>query len=134
MENNWARHKELTITSGTSTPPAAAELLKLVETTLDDDKALDTVVIDLAGKTDFADYLVIASGNSKRHVGAMSDHLREKIKASGLAEHSVEGMPQCDWVLIDAGDVVVHLFRPDVRDFYNLEKLWGDWDQAGLTA
>lgn len=105
-----------------------------METTLDDDKALDTVVIDLAGKTDIADYLVIASGNSKRHVGAMSDHLREKIKASGLGPHSVEGVPQCDWVLIDAGDVVVHLFRPDVRDFYNLEKLWGDQEQAGLTA
>ena len=116
------------------TPPAAAKLLKLVETTLDDDKALDPVVIDLAGKTDIADYLVIASGSSKRHVGAMSDHLREIIKASGVSRHSIEGVPQCDWVLIDAGDVVVHLFRPDVRDFYNLEKLWGDADRAGLTA
>ena len=105
-----------------------------METTLGDDKALDPVVIELAGKSEIADYLVIASGNSQRHVGAMSDHLREKIKASGLARHSVEGVPQCDWVLIDAGDVVVHLFRPDVRHFYNLEKLWGDSDQAGLTA
>ena len=105
-----------------------------METTLGDDKALEPVVIELTGKTDIADYLVIASGSSKRHVGAMSEHLREKIKATGLSKHSIEGVPQCDWVLIDAGDVVVHLFRPDVRDFYNLEKLWGDTDQAGLTA
>ena len=104
--------------------PGAAELLRLVETSLDDDKAEDIVVIDLAGKTEIADYLVVATGSSHRQVGAMADHLREKIKASGIDGPAVEGTPQCDWVLIDAGDIVVHLFRAEVRAFYNLEKMW----------
>jgi len=100
-------------------------LLKLVETSLDDDKAEGVVVIDLAGKTSLTDYMVIASGTSQRQVGAMADHLRDKIKASGIKAVSVEGQAMCDWVLVDAGDVVVHLFRPEVREFYNLEKMWG---------
>lgn len=97
-----------------------------METSLDDDKAQDVVVIKLAGKADFADYMVIAGGASKRQVGAMAERLSEKIKAGGVKEVSLEGMDQCDWVLVDAGDVVVHLFRPELRTFYNLEKLWGD--------
>jgi ribosome-associated protein len=105
-------------------PPAASELLKLVETSLDDDKAEDVVVIDLAGKTEIADFMVIANGRSSRQVGAMAIHLQKKIKASGLKGLKAEGLPHCDWVLIDAGDVIVHLFRPEVRDFYNLEKIW----------
>jgi len=96
-----------------------------VETSLDDDKAQEVTVIDLTGKTSLTDYMVVASGTSQRQVGAMTDHLREKIKASGIDSVSVEGEGQCDWVLIDAGDVIVHLFRPEVREFYNLEKLWG---------
>lgn len=96
-----------------------------METSLDDDKARGVVVIDLAGKTDIADFLVIASGTSQRQIGAMTEHLRERMKKNGLNRISIEGMPRCDWVLIDAGDVVVHLFRPEVRDFYNLEKMWG---------
>jgi ribosome-associated protein len=96
-----------------------------VETSLDDDKAQDVVVIDLAGKTDIADFLVIASGTSQRHIGAMTEHIQAKLKANGLKGVAVEGMTQCDWVLIDAGDVVVHLFRPEVRAFYSLEKMWG---------
>ncbi len=100
-------------------------MLALVETSLDDDKAEDVVVIDLKGKTDIADFMVIATGKSQRQVGAMTDHLQEKIKARGVNGTAVEGVPQCDWVLIDAGDVVVHLFRPEVRQFYDLEKLWG---------
>ena len=96
-----------------------------MEASLDGDKADDTVVIDLAGKTEIADFMVVASGTSQRHVGAMADHLREKLKAAGLARLSIEGETHCDWVLIDAGDVVVHLFKPEVRTFYNLEKLWG---------
>jgi len=106
-----------------------------VETSLDDDKAQDVIVIELAGKTSIADYLVIASGTSQRQVGAMTQHLREKLKASGLDHVSIEGAPQCDWVLIDAGDVVVHLFRPEVRAFYNLEKMWGGVaPAAGMRA
>jgi len=100
------------------------KLLGLVEASLDDDKAQNVVVIDLEGKTDFADFLVIASGTSQRQVGAMSEHLRVKLKSAGLKGLAIEGDTQCDWVLIDGGDVVVHLFRPEIREFYNLEKLW----------
>ena len=116
------------------TPPAPAELLDLVETSLDDDKAEGTVVIDLAGKTSLTDYMVIASGTSQRQVGAMADHLREKIKQSGIKGVSVEGQAQCDWVLIDAGDVIIHLFRPEVREFYNIEKMWGVPLPAGTES
>jgi ribosome-associated protein len=107
-----------------------ADLLKLVEKSLDDDKAEDVVVIDLAGKTDIADYMVIANGRSQRQVGTMADHLQRKLKARGLKGVAAEGVPACDWVLIDAGDVIVHLFRPEVRDFYNLDKMWAKGPQA----
>jgi ribosome-associated protein len=99
-------------------------LRAVVEASLDDDKAEDVVVIDLAGKTTIADFMVVATGRSQRHVGAMADHLIEKLKAEGLISVPAEGMRQGDWVLLDAGDVVVHLFRPEVRAFYNLEKMW----------
>jgi ribosome-associated protein len=91
---------------------------------LDDDKAEDVVTIALAGKSSVADHLVIASGRSTRQVAAMAIHLREKIKASGRKVPAVEGLERSDWVLVDAGDVVAHLFRPEVRTFYNLEKMW----------
>lgn len=99
-------------------------LLELVKTSLDDDKAIETVVIDLAGKTSFADYMVIASGRSSRQVAAMAVHLQEKLKSEGYKNLAVEGLQQGDWVLLDAGDVIVHVFRPEVREFYNLEKMW----------
>ena len=105
-------------------PPATADLLGLVEASLDDDKAENVVVIDLAGKTDIADFLVIANGGSRRHVGAMADHIQRKLKSTGLKAVKAEGLENCDWVLIDGGDVIVHLFRPEVRDFYNLDKMW----------
>jgi ribosome-associated protein len=114
-----------TIATKAGKPPGARKLLALVNASLDNDKADDVVVIDLKGKTSIADYMVIASGASQRQVGAMSEHLREKIKALGAAQVAVEGTQQCDWVLIDAGDVIVHLFRPEVRAFYALEKMWG---------
>jgi len=104
--------------------PPADEVLKLVEASLDDDKAENTVVVDLSGKTTIADFLVIATGTSQRHVGAMADHIHRRLKGLGLKGIAVEGQNQCDWVLIDAGDVIVHLFRPEVREFYNLEKIW----------
>jgi ribosome-associated protein len=101
-------------------------MLSAIERSLDDDQAIDIVAIDLAGKTTIADYMVVASGRSTRHVGAMADHLLDSLRSSGIKGVSVEGQKHCDWVLIDAGDVLVHLFRPEVREFYKLEKLWGD--------
>jgi len=98
--------------------------LQVVLSSLDDDQAQDAVVIDLTGKTTIADAMIVASGRSARHVGAMADHLVERLKAAGLTVQ-VEGQAHADWVLIDAGDVIVHLFRPEVREFYALEKMWG---------
>jgi ribosome-associated protein len=99
-------------------------LLNVVLDTLDAAKAEGVAVIDLRGKTSIGDQMVIASGRSQRHVGAVADNLIKKLKDEGFGRARVEGMPQCDWVLIDAGDVIVHIFRPEVRDFYNLEKMW----------
>ena len=88
-------------------------------------KAEEAVSIDLTGKTSLADTMIIASGRSQRHVGSIADAIVREIKAKGFGNARVEGMPACDWVLIDAGDVLVHIFRPEVRGFYNLEKIWG---------
>ncbi|GAB6052979.1 ribosome silencing factor [Magnetospira thiophila] len=96
-----------------------------MEKQLDDDKAENVIVIDLIGKTALADYMVIATGGSQRQLSAMSFHLRENLKKLGVPSISTEGEQQGDWVLLDAGDVLVHLFRPEVRSFYNLEKMWG---------
>ncbi len=98
----------------------------MITASLDDDKAEDIAVIDLLGKASFADFMVVATGRSDRQVGAMADHLVEKLKAKGIAKVPAEGMLQRDWVLLDSGDVIVHLFRPEARSFYNLEKLWAD--------
>jgi ribosome-associated protein len=106
-------------------PPVAKQLVGLIEKSLDDDKAEDIVVIDLHGKSSFADFMVVASGRSARQVGAMAEHLAVKLKQQGIGRVGVEGAQVGDWVLIDGGDVVVHLFRPEVRRFYNLEKMWG---------
>ena len=92
---------------------------------LDDSKAEEVIAIDLRGKTALADVMMIASGRSTTHVGAIADKVIKACKAAGLASPRVEGLPQCDWVLIDASDVIVHIFRPEVRQFYNLEKMWG---------
>ena len=100
------------------------DLEALVLNALDDDKAEDVVAIDLTGKSSVTDVMVIASGRSNRHVGAMADHLVRKLKDAGHGKVSIEGLKTCDWVLIDAGDVIVHLFRPEVRSFYDLEKMW----------
>jgi ribosome-associated protein len=106
---------------------------------LEDDKAEDVVVIELAGKTTIADHMVIGTGLSRRHVGTMAEHLRERIKTKHFSNISIEGAAQCDWVLIDAGDVIVHLFRPEVRAFYSLERMWGEGrspavDKSGAQA
>ena len=100
-------------------------MLELITQSLHDDKAQDLITLDLKGKTSMADFLVIASGGSARHVAAMAEHLAEKFKEAGQGRVLIEGLGQGDWVLLDAGDVVVHLFRPEVRAFYNLEAMWG---------
>ena len=91
---------------------------------LEDSKAENTASIDIRGKSPLCDFMVVASGRSHRHVGAIADHLLKDLKDAGLGSAKVEGLPHCDWVLVDIGDVVVHIFRPEVRDFYNLEKMW----------
>lgn len=106
--------------------PARNSLLKTIISQLDDAKAEAIVTISLDGKAAIADSMVVASGRSSRHVGAIADQLVGKLKEAGHRDLRIEGLPQCDWVLVDAGDVVVHVFRPEVRSFYNLEKLWSD--------
>ncbi|HZB38392.1 MAG TPA: ribosome silencing factor [Beijerinckiaceae bacterium] len=112
-------------------PPSGAELPEgedvraVARFCLEDMKAEDVVEIDLTGKTSIADTMMIASGRSHRHVGAIAERVLEVLKTRGLGPARVEGLPACDWVLIDAGDVIVHVFRPEVRSFYNLEKMWG---------
>lgn len=98
--------------------------MSIIQTSLEDDKAEEIVTVELSGKTSIADYMVIASGQSTRQVGAMADHIFRILKTAGLTGVTAEGQTNSDWVLIDAGDVIVHLFRPEVRAFYNLEKLW----------
>lgn len=105
---------------GMPPPPLLASILE----SLDDAKAVEVVALDLDGKAALADQMVIASGRSNRHVAAIAEQLVEKLKAGGKADLKIEGLPHCDWVLVDAGDVIVHIFRPEVRSFYNLEKLW----------
>ncbi len=102
----------------------AQALCDLITASLDDDKAEEIVRIDLAGKSSFADFMVVASGRSARHVNALASKLAERLKDSGNAPLSVEGQESNDWVLIDAGNVIVHLFRPEMRDYYHIEEMW----------
>lgn len=114
-----------------ATTAIAAEpesLHALVLASLDDDQAQELVSIPLEGKSSIADHMVIASGRSTRQVTAMAQKLAERIKKAGFGNARIEGLPAADWVLVDAGDVVVHLFRPEVRSFYNLERMWGFGD------
>jgi len=102
-----------------------SDMLSSILETLEDAKAEQTIVIDLAGKTTLADAMVITTGRVNRHVSAIADQVIEMLKQHGHTGIRVEGQPHCDWVLIDAGDVILHVFRPEVRSFYNLEKMWG---------
>jgi ribosome-associated protein len=104
----------------------AADLTSVALRALDDMKAEEIVEIDLSGKTSIADAMIIASGRSQRHVGAIADAVMRALKGTGHHAVGVEGLPLCDWVLIDAGDAVIHVFRPEIRSFYNLEKMWGE--------
>ncbi|WP_029057696.1 ribosome silencing factor [Stappia stellulata] len=107
-----------------------ADLHETVLASLSDSKAEDIVSIDITGKSPMTDQVVVASGRSHRHVGAIADHLLRDLKEAGHGSARVEGIPQCDWVLIDAGDVIIHVFRPEVRAFYNIEKMWSVDDNA----
>jgi ribosome-associated protein len=98
--------------------------LRIVLACLDDIKSEDTITIDLHGKSSIGDYMVVTTGRSNRHVGSIADRVIEGLDEAGVPGVRVEGMPNCDWVLIDAGDVIVHVFRPEIRAFYNLEKMW----------
>ena len=101
------------------------DAVALARLCLEDMKAEETVEIDLIGKTSIADTMIITSGRSHRHVGSIADRVLQALKDKGFGNARVEGLPACDWVLIDAGDILVHIFRPEVRSFYNLEKMWG---------
>jgi ribosome-associated protein len=117
-------------------PLAQAEpgsLHALVLQSLDDDQAQEIISIPLAGKSAIADFMVIASGRSTRQVAAMAQKLAERIKHGGFGHSRIEGLPAADWVLVDAGDVVVHLFRPEVRSFYNLERMWSFGEAPGAA-
>src|SRR5262249_21006971 len=114
--------------------PDAQEILRMVLASLDDMKAEDTVTIHLTHKTTIADTMVVTSGRSNRHVGAMADGVLEVLAKAGLTGLRVEGLPHCDWALIDAGDVIVHIFRPEVRAFYGLERMWASPLPAGRRA
>jgi ribosome-associated protein len=117
-----------------ATPTHTDALHQLVLHSLDEDQAQDVVSIPLEGKSSIADHMVIASGRSTRQVAAIATHLAERLKKQGHGNPRIEGLPAADWVLIDAGDVVVHLFRPEVRSFYNLERMWGFGDDSAVAS
>jgi len=133
----WAERKpNLSSTNATKAPPRRRKappapvrprddlLPRAIVASLENSKAEDIVTIDVTGKTTLADTMIVASGRSNVHVGAIADHLAKAIRDAGYPTPRLEGLPHCDWVLLDAGDAIVHIFRPEVRQFYNLEKLW----------
>ena len=105
-----------------STPEV--QMIDVVMQSLDDAKAEQTIAIDVTGKSPLSDHMVVTTGRSNRHVGAVADQLVRALREAGFAKPRVEGLPHCDWVLVDGGDVIVHIFRPEVREFYNIEKMW----------
>ena len=117
------RRKTVAKKASKQTQDTAEEILDIVKKTLDAGKAEDVALIDLAGKTSIASYMVVASGTSNRHVAFLAESVRQKLKEKGYVS-TVEGEEKADWVLIDVFDVIVHIFRPEVRDFYSLEKMW----------
>ena len=114
-------------------PCEPGSLHALVLQSLDDDQAQDVVSIPLAGKSAIADHMVIASGRSNRQVASIAEKLAERIKHAGFGSSRIEGLPAADWVLVDGGDVIIHVFRPEVRSFYNLERMWA-FGEAGLDS
>ena len=118
----------------TTAPAEAGSAHELILDQLDQDQAQELVTIPLEGKSSIADHMVIASGRSTRQVAAMATKIAERLKKEGHGSPRIEGLPAADWVLIDAGDVVVHLFRPEVRSFYNLERMWGFGDEPAAVS
>lgn len=111
-------------------PASEPQMIDVVLQSLDDAKAEQTVSIDITGKSSLSDHMVVTSGRSHRHVGAVADQLARALRENGFPKPRIEGLPHCDWVLVDGGDVIVHIFRPEVREFYNIEKMWA----ADFTA
>ncbi len=143
MTREQTLNREIAPSAHEASPPAgdasdddqsALALERLILDRLDNEKAQDVVFIDLKEKSSVADGMIVASGRSHRHVGAMADHLLRALKDAGFGRARVEGLPHCDWVLIDAGDVIVHVFRPEVRAFYNLEKMWAPGQPGARRA
>lgn len=110
--------------------PSVESAVELILNTLEDAKAEETVSVDITGKSSLADHMIVTSGRSQRHVGAVADQIIRALRENGFGKPRVEGLPHCDWVLVDTGDVIVHIFRPEVREFYNIEKMW----QADFSA
>jgi ribosome-associated protein len=111
-----------------------SELIARIVKSLDDDKAEDIVTIDLEGRSSLADALIIATGRSSRHVASIAEHLARKLKEAGYGTRPIDGASQGDWVLVDAGDVIVHIFRPEVRSYYDLEGMWRVGEPAARAA
>lgn len=109
------------------------EILEIATTALDTNKAEEITSIELAGKTSIADYMLIANGNTTRQVAALADYVIRALKAKGMRDMAVEGMQNADWILIDACDVIIHVFRPEVRSFYNLDKMWNRDAEEGVV-
>ena len=132
MKTASAPKPRKTATKAKKTEPSELDLLQtLIVTSLDDDKAENVITLDLAGRAMFCDRMVIASGFADRQISAMAQHLKEKLHEVGIKRVQIEGAGGSDWVLIDAGDIVVHLFKPEARTMYALEKMWGtDLDEA----
>lgn len=128
MESLLSTHTNVSMTSPSKSSPesqkASKDLCDFLQSVLDENSAQDMVEIDIRGKSSVADFMLVASGRSNRHVGALSDYVLRALKEKGFKDIGVEGQEGCDWVLIDAGDVILHIFRPEVRVFYNLEKIW----------
>ena len=114
--------------------PDAEETLKIVLARLDDMKAEETLTIDLRGKSTIADYMIVTTGRANRHVGAIAENVVKELGEAGMKGVHIEGLPNCDWVLIDTGDVIVHVFRPEVRSFYSLEKMWSSPVRSATKA
>jgi ribosome-associated protein len=121
----FSQNSQVPASNAAASVLGADHLADKILSSLDEAKAEEVVSIDLAGKTALADTMIIATGRSTVHVGAIADRVIKACKAAGVSAPRVEGLPQCDWVLVDAGDLIVHIFRPEVRQFYNLEKMWG---------
>ena len=124
----------VSLTDMPSSAPTDTAIHDLILHQLDEDQAQDVVSIPLEGKSSIADFMVIASGRSTRQVASIATKLAERLKKEGHGSPRIEGLPAADWVLIDAGDVVVHLFRPEVRSFYNLERMWGFGDEPAAAS